>query len=110
MYVVETHAVLDVYEAGELTVVGFGGRKLERELSLVAVREQIFELVDLHNCRKLALDLTGVAQLPSGLLGIVATLRDRGVDVLIYNPSDDVRNVMQTVNLDRCVQLCEVAV
>lgn len=106
----ERQAVFDVYEAGELTVVGFSGRRIDRELQLVSIREEIFDLVESNGCRKLAIDLTGIARIPSGLLGIVASLRERGVEVMIYNPSESVRDVFECTNLHRTVQLCEVAV
>lgn len=52
-----TLADLDVYAAGELTVVGFGGREFVDDVSIAGCREQILELLQTHDCRTLAIDL-----------------------------------------------------
>lgn len=100
--------VLQVYEAGTLTVVGFGGQEIIQDISVAPVHAEILELVEQQKCRELAFDLTGVRFMPSGLLGVLASLRKKGVDVHIYNPSDDVRDVFATTKLDTVVKLHDV--
>lgn len=102
--------VLEVYQAGALTVVGFGGRQIIHDISLVHLHNDILKLVDDHHCTELAFDLTGVQFVPSGLLGILASLRKKGIAVHVYNPSEDVRDVFRTTKLDTVVQLHDVEV
>lgn len=105
----KTMAELEVYQAGELTVVGFGGRKT-LEVSVVDYREELIELVQVHGCTTLALDLTGVRLMPRGLPGLLAAIHREGVEVLLFNASEDIREVLEIAELDRFVQLHEVAV
>ena len=98
-------ATLEVYKAGEVTVVGFGGHEVLEQVNLAACREQIADLVKVNQTKTLAFDLTGVKLIPSGLLGLMVSLRDLGVVVQIFNPSDDVREVLEVTKL---IQLFEV--
>lgn len=100
--------ILHVYEAGELTVVGFGGIEIIQEISVAPIHSEILALVEEQGCKQLAFDLTGVKLMPSGLLGVLASLRKKGVEVHVYNPSDDVRDVFATTKLDTLVKLHDV--
>jgi len=101
---------IEVYESGELTVVGFGGREVLDHLDLAECRDELERLIREHGCRTLAIDLTRVRLLPSGLLGVLATLRGKGVDVQIFNACDDIREVLEITQLNRVLEVCEVAV
>ena len=70
-----SHDILQVYETGELTVVGFGGREILDQIDISACREEIVTLVEKHKCKVLAFDLAGVKLIPSGMLGLLASLR-----------------------------------
>ncbi|MFV0444039.1 MAG: STAS domain-containing protein [Planctomycetaceae bacterium] len=91
---------IEVYAVGSTTVVGFGGRDLSPLVNLAACREWLVELVRQQNCLVLALDLTGVRHIPSGLLGVLASMRNEGVEVHLYNPSDDVQEVLAITHLN----------
>jgi anti-anti-sigma factor len=101
---------LEVYEAGELTVIGFGGRAVLDRLSLSECREELIRLIDEHQCRTLAIDLTGVRLIPSGMLGLLCSIRQQGIGVHLYNPSQDVREVLEITKLDSLIQMYEVEV
>lgn len=101
-------AVLKVYESGPLTVIGFGGRDVLENVNLAAFREQVAALVRQNGCHTLAFDLSGVKLIPSGLLGLLASLRRLGVAVEIYNPSPDVRDVLRVTRLDQIMPVQDV--
>lgn len=101
---------LQVYQAGELTVVGFGGREVLDDLNVAACGDEIIALVKQHQCKSLAFDLTGVKMLPSGLLGLLASLYKLGLEVHLYNPSDDVREVIDITKLSEHLKLHEVEI
>lgn len=103
-------AVLKVYQTGELTVVGFGGRNVPNEVCIAAYRTQLFDLIAKHNCKVLAFDLTGVQLVPSGMLGVLSSIRQRVERVELYNPSPDVMEVLRITKLDRLFDIKEVAV
>ena len=102
--------ILHVYEAGRLTVVGFGGQDLLDDVNVAECREEITAIVEDHGCEVLAFDLTGVKLIPSGLLGLLASVRELGLEVMLYNPSDDIREVLEITHLDRIMPIHEVAV
>jgi len=101
---------LTVYKAGELTVVGFGGHDALVNVNLAECRDDLINLIKEHNCKTLAFDLTGVKLIPSGTLGLIAAMRKRGVDVHIYNPSEDVRDVLEITKLDTIIKVHEVEI
>ena len=106
----QTISELEVYEAGELTVIGFGGRELLDHLNLAECRDEVTELIRDHGCSTLAFDLTGVRLIPSGLLGLLASVHRQGVEVHLYNPSADIREVLDITRLDKMFHLHELVV
>ena len=101
---------LEVYESGALSVIGFGGRELLHHLNLAECREEILELVREHSCKNLAFDLTQVRLIPSGLLGLIVSIHRMGVEVYLYNPSEDIREVLKVTKLDKVFHIHEVDV
>jgi len=99
------HDVLRVYEAGPLTVVGFGEDLSPDQINLVECRDEILELLKLHDCHEIAFDLTGIRYVPSGMLGLLASLRKLNIQVHLYNPSHDVREVLEVTHLDRLFKI-----
>lgn len=100
--------ILHVYQAGPLTVVGFAGQELLDQVNIATCRDEIKSLVAECETKILAFDLSGVRLIPSGLLGLLTSLKDLGVEVQIYNPSDDVREVLEITKLDRVIPVQEV--
>jgi len=101
--------VLKIYQTGELTVVGFGGQDVPDEVCIAHYRDQLFKLVDEHNCKVLAFDLTGVTLVPSGMLGVLTSLRQKVDRIELYNPSEDVREVLSMTRLGQLFDIKEVA-
>ena len=106
----QTISELEVYEAGELTVIGFGGREVLDHLNLAKCRDEVAELIRVNGCSTLAFDLTGVRLLPSGLLGVLASIKRQGVEVHLYNSSEDIREVLEITKLDKLFHLHELEV
>jgi anti-anti-sigma factor len=101
---------LQVYQTGATTVIGFGGGDVLDDVNIAAFREQIVALLQKSDCKLLGVDLTGVKLVPSGLLGLLTSIRRRGVEVHIYNPSADVREVLRVTNLERLMPIHEVTI
>lgn len=95
-----TGDILHVYQTGELTVVGFGGREILDQIDLTQCRSEIVALVEKNQCKTLAFDLFGVKLIPSGMLGLLASLRRMNVEVHLYNPSPDIEEVLQVTRLN----------
>ena len=103
-------AQLQVYQVGPTTVVGFGGEDVLDDVNVVVYRDAMEELLRNHDVSVLAVDLTGVRLIPSGLLGLMASMRSHGVEVHVCNPSEDVREVLSVTNLDRLMPVREVEI
>ena len=100
--------VLKIYQTGELTVVGFAGQDVPDEVCLAGYREQMNRLIDDHQVKVMALDLSGVKMIPSGMLGLLVSIRKRVDRVELYNPSDDVREVLRMTNLEKLFDIKSV--
>ena len=98
-------ATLEIVRNGEMTVVGFGGRELLDQINLAACRDQITELVKRNQTKTLAFDMTGVRLIPSGLLGLLASLRDTVDKIQILNPCEDVREALEVTKLNQIFEV-----
>jgi anti-anti-sigma factor len=99
-----------VYQTGELSVVGFGSATVLDRLDLGRCRDELAAFIRDHGCKFLAFDLTGIKVFPSGMLGLLASLRKMGVEVHLYNPSEDVSEVLEITGLVRFMHLHQVDV
>lgn len=97
--------IFEVYQTGELTVVGFGDREILDQLDLSTCRAEIIGLVEKHKCKTLAFDLSGVKLIPSGMLGLLASLRRMNIAVHLYNPSPDIAEVLQITRLNEVLPI-----
>lgn len=102
--------ILEVYKSGKLTVVGFGGKDVLDRINLIHCRDEIAALIKEHGCESLAFDLTGIKLVPSGMLGLLASIKKFGVEVHVYNPSRDIRDVLEIMKLDRVMHIHDIAI
>jgi len=87
--VTKDHSVLAVVETGESSVIALYDwqsvlqRCFRGEITAVLeeLRDEIYNLIDQHQCRVLAIDLTEVDFMPSVVLGLLVGLKSRGVKV-----------------------------
>ncbi len=100
--------VLEVYRTGPMTVLGFGGREILDQIDIGACREEIISLIKEHKVETLAFDLTGVKLIPSGMLGLLASVRRLNVEVHLCNPSEDVREVLEVTKLIDIMRVYDV--
>lgn len=94
-------ATLEVSQKGDVTVVSFGGRDVLDQINLAACRGQITDLVKQNQTKTLAFEMAGVRFIPSGMLGLLASLRDLVDKIQILNPSEDVREVLEVTKLNQ---------
>lgn len=94
-------ATLEVSQNGDATVVRFGDREVLDQINIAVCREQIADIVKRTQTKKLAFEMTGVRFIPSGMLGLLASLRDTVPTIQILNPSEDVREVLEITKLNQ---------
>ncbi len=102
--------LIRVYETGETTVIGFGDGEMPDQIDIPAMRDEIVELLKQHQSTGIAVDLTGVPYVPSAMLGLLASLKKSGYDVHLYNPSQNVRRVLEVTRLNRLFQLHDLGI
>ena len=100
-------AELEILELGERIVVSFGELEILDQIDVGQCRQQLTSLVREHNCKTISFNVLGVKVMPSGMLGVVASMRDLGVAVQVYNPSDDVREVLDITNIATMIEILE---
>jgi anti-anti-sigma factor len=94
-----------IVERGPRTVLGFGGGDLRPEHVLGQYLTEISELIATSRCNELCFDLSGVSAVPSGFLGLMASVLKRGVEVSVENASREVREVFALTNFDRLIKV-----
>lgn len=112
-YALTDDGILQVYSVGTTTVLGFGGQDVPSEFNAAHYRAAITDLLLANKSEVVAFDLTGVKLLPSGMLGLLASLRQLdGLSprVQVFNPSDDVKEVLQITKLNTMIEVHEVEV
>ena len=95
-----TDKLLKVHETGDVTIIGFVNEPYLGATQVKAMSEELADIIDKHDPKVLQFDLTGVALMTSDMLGHLLSLRKSGVDIVLYNPSEDVRQIMKTTKLD----------
>ncbi|HET6326504.1 MAG TPA: STAS domain-containing protein [Planctomycetaceae bacterium] len=98
-------ARLQIIELGPRTVIGFGGSDLPPEHVLGQYLSEIIELIETSQCAELCFDLAGVTAIPSGFLGVLASVLKKGVAISVQNPSQEVREVLALTNFDRLIKV-----
>ena len=112
-YALTEDGLLKVYSVGETTVLGFAGRDVPSEFNAAHYRSAIADLLQVNNSSIVAFDLTGVRLIPSGMLGLLVSLRKIGgleLRVQVFNPSDDVKDVLQITKLNTMIEVHQVDV
>jgi hypothetical protein len=102
-------AYLQVYEAGERTVVGLQSGDFPSEEFLPEFESELNRLTQQNRCKVLAFDLTGVNLIRSSIISFLVWLRNRGLSIQLLNPSDYVCEDLQTAHLDRLLEIRRAA-
>ena len=104
---------LQVYSVGPTTVLGFGGQDVPSEFNAAHYRAAITDLLLANQSTTVAFDLSGVKLVPSGMLGLLASLRQLdglSPTVQVFNPSKDVQEVLQITKLNTMIEVHNVDV
>jgi len=89
---------------GFQVTIAFAGSEHSREaLSVSDYRDELLQLIEVPECATVIFDLTGVSTPPSGLVGLLASARDRSREVEVLNPSPEIQEVLRMAQLDSCL-------
>ncbi|HEY2251811.1 MAG TPA: STAS domain-containing protein [Planctomycetaceae bacterium] len=84
---------------GSRVIVGFNSKGVPDEVCVAGYREQLLKTVEESCCHTLTFDLTGIRIIPSGMLGLLVTMKNRGQAIEILNPSADIQEVLRVTRL-----------
>ncbi|MCH2201981.1 MAG: STAS domain-containing protein [Fuerstiella sp.] len=110
-YALTDDGALKVYSIGETTVLGFDGKDVPSEFNAAHYRAAITDLLKANNCSTVAFDVAGVRLIPSGMLGLLISLRKtEGLSptVQLFNPSSDIEDVLQITKLNTMIEVHHV--
>jgi anti-anti-sigma regulatory factor len=97
-------SLLTITRDGPHLIIGFNGLEFPDEVSIGRCREQVFQLLDRSpDCQRLTFDVTTVKILPSAMLGLMASVKKRGLEVEVLNPSDFVQAALRVTKLNTVV-------
>ncbi|QDT16189.1 STAS domain-containing protein [Alienimonas californiensis] len=102
-------ATFTLYSHGEVTALGWDGA-VAIDPDPATFLQEVADLAAGAGAKALAIDLTGLERFPPGLLGGLPALVRRGVRVLLFNPTPDVRELLRVSHLDRHLGVHEVDV
>jgi len=84
---------------GSRVIVGFNSKDVPDEVCVAGYREQLLKIVQESGCSTLTFDLTGIRIIPSGMLGLLVTMKNRGQAIEILNPSAEIQEVLRVTRL-----------
>ena len=90
-----------VFKHGRLTVVGFDARNVDNPAAAPQCQKELLDLIDEHKCDILVVELMGLGVVSSWILGILAAVRTHGIEVHLYHPTGEMKDVLQLTKLDQ---------
>lgn len=92
---------------GERMTVGISADSLRDDFSIAEYREILYEIIKASKCKVLRIDFTGIDFLPSGMLGVLSSIRNHGIAIEIRNPNDTIRDSLSVTRLDTIFKICD---
>lgn len=92
--------LLSLVRDGDRAIVSFNSTDVPDEVCVAVYRTQLLKFVQESDCNVLAFDLTGIKILPSGMLGLLVTLKKRGLEIELLNPVVDIVEVLRITKLN----------
>jgi len=83
-----------VYAHQGTSILDLGPMEIWDGTDLAVLRDTLSELVELHGCRAVGIDMSTVKYIPSGFFGLLGDWERRGVTVRLYAPKPHVQNML----------------
>jgi anti-sigma B factor antagonist len=100
--------LLRITRDGASITIGFNRLDVPDEVCIAGYRQQVFDLLDQNpDCKLLTFDVTGIHLLPSGMLGLLASLKKRVPNIEVLNPARDVREALRVTRLNTLFKIRE---
>jgi anti-anti-sigma factor len=97
--------VFQVRETGRLTVVRVNPDGVTDYERFEQCCRELTAILKTAGCIVVRFDVEGIPFLASGVLGLLVSMRNAGVDIQFQNPSEHVRDVLKVTRLDQLVEV-----
>ncbi|HEV3298720.1 MAG TPA: STAS domain-containing protein [Planctomycetaceae bacterium] len=97
--------VFQVRETGRLSLVRVNPEGVTDFERFEQCRDELLTILKEAGCIVVRFDVEGIPFLASGVLGLVVSMRNAGVDIQIQNASEHVRDVLRITRLDQLVEV-----
>jgi anti-anti-sigma factor len=97
--------VFQVRETGRLTVVRVNPDSVTDYERFEQCSQELTAILNTAGCIVVRFDLEGIPFLASGVLGLLVSMRNAGVDIQFQNASEHVRDVLKVTRLDQLVEV-----
>lgn len=92
---------------GERITIAITPNALRDDFSIAEYRTLIYDMIRDSQCKVLRLDFAGIDYLPSGMLGVLSSIRSHGIEIEIANPSETIRDSLSVTRLDKLFKICD---
>ena len=104
-----THRHITVHESASVSVVQFTDEKIIDSETIQELGEELFELIDKEQRKKIVLNFSNVEFLSSAALGKLITFEKKAkrskAELILSNISPEIHQVFAITNLDKLFQI-----
>jgi hypothetical protein len=94
---------MNVYEAGDVTVMDLGTMDIWDGADLALIRDTLVLLIQRDGRRKIGVDMAHVKYIPSGYFGMLFDWKERGVEIYLLDPQPNVRKMLWFRQFAECL-------
>ena len=94
---------LSLHSRDGVAVMDLGSMDIWDGADLALIRDTLVELIAVQKRRQVGVDMAHVKYIPSGFFGMLCDWHDRGVQVYLYEPQPNVRNMLWFRQFAECV-------
>ena len=91
----------EISEAGDRVTCGFPGQSLPSPTLIAELQDALNELLDKRDCKTISFDVAELQFIPSQMLGFLISLRNRGLEIELIDPSEFIIEGLAVTQLDK---------
>ncbi len=85
---------IDVYQHRGMTVLDMGEIEIWDGADLSLIRDMLIVVIEQRGAKRIAVEMSSVKYVPSGFFGMLFDWFDRGIQICILSPQENVRQML----------------
>lgn len=85
---------IDVYQHRGMTVLDMGDIEIWDGADLSLIRDMLLVVIEKRGVKRIAVEMSSVKYVPSGFFGMLFDWFDRGIQISILSPQENVRQML----------------